>query len=197
MKSHFILQTLAGDREVVKALPALKINRVKNNYARVKNYLSLGLKNSYCGDFLEGGSKAKKSKAPKLVLKPSDEWQTVEDDQAAALVKALDDPVRRAVLRLLDHGPMRQSELAQVVSRALGKKYGNSLLRYHLHPLERGGLVGFDADPGNPRAKVVYRKADFRLQLRPRDRPHLRSRKASRSRKEFVRELQEALRGEE
>lgn len=144
-----------------------------------------------------GGTKAEKSRAPKLVFEPGEGWQTVEGGQAAELAKVLADPVRRAVLQLLDHGPMRQFELAQVVSRALGKRYGDSLLRYHLHPLERAGLVGFETDPRNPRSKLVYRKADVRLQVHPRGKPPLKFRKLPKTPEEFVRELREALRREE
>lgn len=175
----------------MKSAPALKIIHRKNNYTQIKYYLSFESKLFT----VVGMSKAGKSEVPKLVLEPSDEWRTVEREKAAALARALADPVRRAVLQLLDHGPIRQFELAQAVSQALGKRYGDSLLRYHLRPLERAGLIGFEADPKNPRAKLVYRKADFRIQVLPREKPVLRIREP-RTTEEFVAELREALKKE-
>ena len=142
-----------------------------------------------------GKESVKKSEASKLVLE-ADEWKTADGNAAEALVRALDDPVRRAVLKLLEQGPMRQSELAYVVSKAMGKVYGDSLLRYHLDPLERAGLVGFDSDPEEPRTKLIYRRADYRLQLKPCSKPEMHARRVPpRSQEEFIYELQRALGG--
>ena len=142
-----------------------------------------------------GDELIKKSEASRLVLAEGDGWQSVDEAKVAAVIRALDDPVRRAVLKLLDQGPIRQFELANAVSDALGKKYGNSLMRYHLKPLEQVGLIGFDADPNESRAKIVYRKSDYSIQLKPRPKPVMRARKPK-TPEEFADALKVALKRE-
>ena len=88
-----------------------------------------------------------------------------------AFARALQDPVRRAVLKLLDLWPMRQFELSRIISEATGRRCRDSLIYYHLRELERVGLIGFGTTRDENRAKVVYRKADYRLQFKPRPEP--------------------------
>ena len=87
------------------------------------------------------------AKARSEVLEPVfwNEWRTTSEAEAAAFARALSDPVRRAVLRLLDLWPMRQFELTQILSEATGRRRRDSLLYYHLRALERAGLIGFGA----------------------------------------------------
>ena len=135
------------------------------------------------------------SSTSNLVLEPdrSGQWRTASEAEVIAFARALDNPMRREVLRLLDRGPMWKSRLGRLASKALGKRYVGSLIYYHLRPLERVGLVGVGADPEEVRARVVYRKADYQVQLRPRPQPEQLE---PYTRKRAIGELRRALREE-
>lgn len=122
-----------------------------------------------------------------------DGWRTAGEAEVVAFTRALSDPVRRAVLKLLYLWPMRQFELAEILSEATGRRCHDSLLYYHLRALERAGLIGFGTSINENRAKVVYLKVDYRVQFKPRPEPEQVERYA---RKRIVRELKKAL-GEE
>ena len=122
-----------------------------------------------------------------------DDWRTVSDAEVAAFARALADPVRRAVLKLISLWPMRQFELTQIISEASGQRRRDSLLHYHLRELERAGLIGFGTTRNENRAKVVYSKADFRIQFKPRPEPEQLERYTY---KRAVVELKKALRKE-
>ena len=115
----------------------------------------------------------KKFKAPKLILEPGAEgWLTLERELQAEVTKALANPIRRDIYDELDAGPMQQSALAQRISGKLGKKFSNALLRHHLQQLERASLIGSQINPEvSGKAKIIYRKADVRVQLSPREMP--------------------------
>ena len=100
-----------------------------------------------------------------------EDWQTVSDAEVAAFAHALADPVRRAVLKLISLWPMRQFELTQIISDASGRRCRDSLISYHLRELERAGLIGFGTTRNEHHAKVVYSKADYRIQLKARSAP--------------------------
>ena len=125
-----------------------------------------------------------------------EEWQSVEGERLQIIAHALSDPIRCAILRVLEGGPVRQLELVSALSKLLGKSYGSAHLRYHLKLLQKAGLVGTLPDPANPRGKIVYKAADFRLQIRPREQPSLQ-RLVPRTAEEFLAGLKEILgRGE-
>lgn len=121
-----------------------------------------------------------------------EEWQNVSEREIKDVAQALSDPLRLAILSILGEGPIKQIELVSAVSRVMGKNYGSAHLRYHLKLLEKAGLVSSLPDPANPRGKVLYRSADFRLQLRPREKPSLQ-RWVPRSAEEFAAGLREVL----
>lgn len=91
-------------------------------------------------------------------------------DQTDAIIRALSHPIRKTIYDLLKEGPIRQSELAELLERKMGKRYGESALRYHLVPLERAGLVGRLKHQG---FNFVYRSADFHLRIRALEAPEI------------------------
>lgn len=97
------------------------------------------------------------------------DWRTLSEGEEIAFVQALDSDVRRAILKFLSIAPMSPIELTQLVSGAFEKECRDSLVYYHLKPLEDAGLVGYvDTSTG---ARTVYRKVDHRVQFRPRPEP--------------------------
>ncbi len=126
-------------------------------------------------------------------LSSKDEWRTASEAEVVAFVRALHDPVRRAILKLLELWPMRQYELTQILSEVTGRYYRDSLVHYHLRELERAGLIGFGTTRNENRAKIIYRKVDYRVQFKPRPEPEHLERYA---RKRIIGELKKALRKE-
>ena len=109
-------------------------------------------------------------KVPSPIFPVGSEWKTAPDSQALDIMRAKTDPVRSLLLELLEFGSMRKFELARYVHRILGKKYSRSLIQYHLRLLERAGLVGSFPEPeAEGKASLVYKSADVRIQLRPRE----------------------------
>lgn len=132
-------------------------------------------------------------KAPTPLFRAqAEEWKTVPEEQAVEVMKAQADPVRRLALELLDYGAIRKFELARYIHTILGKKYSRSLIQYHLKLLERAGLVRTVSDPEETKAKLVYKCADVRIQLRSRDLPP----KAPRLPDEVVLSLAKKYKGE-
>ena len=121
-------------------------------------------------------------------------WRTASEAEVVAFANAFQDPVRRAVLKLLDLWPMRQFELTKIISEATGRRCRDSLIHYHLRELERAGLIGFGTTRNEHRAKVVYRKVGYRLQFMPRAEPEQLERYTY---KQVVGELRRELRKEE
>ncbi len=111
------------------------------------------------------------------------------------MLRALSHPKRRAIYEALSSGPVRQYKLAKELfpqpkqsgfeSRHL--KYSDSLLRHHLKPLERAGLVDSIIE-GNE--KYVRRVFDVRVQARgrPEEKPIVRGEPA-RTREEAAERL--------
>ena len=102
----------------------------------------------------------------RLILEEG-EWRTPPEPQSVDVIHALDNKIRRDILRRLER-PMRKFELAEYVHSTLGKKYSRSLVHHHLELLERAGLIKYGTTPESPGTKLVYRTADVRVQLRPR-----------------------------
>ena len=122
-----------------------------------------------------------------------DEWQELNSQQWGHVTKALANPVRCAIYDRLRESPMRQSVLAQYISRKFGTKFSSALLRHHLHLLEDAGLIDFEVNPrGSKRVKMVYRKADMRVQLRSQQKPTVLE-EATKTEEEFVAELKNAF----
>jgi len=95
-------------------------------------------------------------------------WRTLEAHEQANVTRALANPTRCAILRLLDFGPVRKAELAKQIHTGLGKRYSRSLVQHHLKQLERAGLIGYVSDPDlSEKAKLVYSSARVRIQLKP------------------------------
>jgi predicted transcriptional regulator len=118
----------------------------------------------------------KRPKTPKLVFDLAEEgWQVLSESQQVEVAKAIASPVRYNIYKELDAGPIRQFELADRLSKSLGKKYPQTLIRHHLKHLKQAGLIGFDTGSGvQGRAKIVYKAADVRIHLRPRAKPSIR-----------------------
>jgi predicted transcriptional regulator len=96
-------------------------------------------------------------------------WQTLPEPQALEVMRAELSEVRRGILRLLELGPMRKSELARYIHIGLGKKYSRSLVQHHLKQLVRAGLVGYVGGPKVPdKTRLVCRTANVRVQIMPR-----------------------------
>ena len=102
-----------------------------------------------------------------------DEWKILERERAEAVLRALAHPTRRTIYELLGGGPVRQHKLAGQLEA--GRRYGDSLLRHHLGPLRKAGLIDFLVEGD---AKYVRRKLDIRIQARsrPEERPIHRGR---------------------
>ncbi|MEW6592395.1 MAG: winged helix-turn-helix domain-containing protein [Candidatus Hadarchaeota archaeon] len=107
------------------------------------------------------------------VFKGGAEWRTVDSSELSAeIYRALSDPVRAKIYAILDDGPVRQIELARLVSRAIGKRYDVSAILHHLELLEKAGLISSMEFPGKQtKVKMIYRCRDVRLQTY--DRPKL------------------------
>jgi len=111
----------------------------------------------------------KKLKVAKHVYElAADDWLVLHEQQQIDVVRALANPVRRAILRLLGLGPMRKAELARQIHTVSGRKYSRSLVQHHLKLLEQAKLIGYVADPKvSDKAKLVYRSASVRIQFKP------------------------------
>lgn len=72
----------------------------------------------------------------------TDDWHIVSHPKTIEVVQALSSPARIIILELLNDGPIRQYELAKLMRRVTGKKYDDTVLRYHLQQLARAGLIG-------------------------------------------------------
>ena len=97
----------------------------------------------------------------------ADDWQVLQDKQQIEVVRALANPVRRTILRLLGLGPMRKAELARQIHSVLGKKYSRSLVQHHLKQLEQAKLINYMADTAvSDKAKLVYKSASIRIQFK-------------------------------
>jgi DNA-binding transcriptional ArsR family regulator len=95
------------------------------------------------------------------------EWQTLDVGEAFRIAEALADPLRQWIYQELGKGSLRQAELAKRASDFFKRKITNVLMRYHLQHLENAGLVKFERDSRTPRAKIVHRASEFRVQFRP------------------------------
>lgn len=134
-------------------------------------------------------------KVPQLVFRPDEEgWQVLSEDEGMKVAKALANPIRLAIFKLLDEGPIRQFELANRVGKTFGRKYPQTLLRHHLRELAEARLIDFEKDVGGKRTKILYRAADVRIHFRPRPKPDiLRVEGAPRAPEEFESELERVL----
>lgn len=103
------------------------------------------------------------------------EWQTVgSTDNTAAIYNALDDPARSTIFELLDAEPIRQVDLARLVSEALGRPYDVAAIRHHLEILKQAGLIAYEEyQGGQTKVKMVYRTADVELRVRKRAKPEV------------------------
>lgn len=136
-----------------------------------------------------------KFKVPQLVFKPHEGgWQVLSEEAGMKITKALANPIRRAIFKLLDEGPIRQFELAKKVGKSFGRKYPQTFLRHHLNELASAGLIAFERDVGEKRAKIVYRAADVRIHFRERPKPEIfRVEGVPRTPEEFETELEKVL----
>lgn len=117
--------------------------------------------------------KIERPKRIKLVFEPAEEgWEILNDARQLEIAKAIAHPVRYAIYRELDKGPMRQFELAERLRRVMGRKLPATLIKHHLNYHVRAGLVGIESLRGTQgRAKMVYKAADIRTHLRMREKP--------------------------
>ncbi len=103
------------------------------------------------------------------------EWQTVEStDNTTTIYNALADPARSIIFELLDAEPIRQVDLARLVSEALGRTYDVAAVRHHLGVLKQAGLIAYEEyRGGQTKVKMVYRTADIELRVRKRAKPEV------------------------
>jgi predicted transcriptional regulator len=108
---------------------------------------------------------------PQLIFKESPtDWQTISGPREADVARAWTNNIRQVIMQLLDRSAMREFKLVKLVNQKLGKRYRESLIRYHLKKLKEAGLVGLM--PGKrPRSTIVYRTANIRLQVQNRPKP--------------------------
>ncbi len=99
-------------------------------------------------------------------------WTTVDStDKANAVYRAMDNPVRRKILELLDDGPIRQIDLMNVLNRTIGRRYDAAAVIHHIKILERAGLVDHrDLPEKRTKVKMILRTKDVRLQVYKRPR---------------------------
>ncbi len=94
-------------------------------------------------------------------------WRTVPQSKAIEVVQVLSSPVRAVILKLLERGPMRQYELAKIMREVTGKKYDDTVLRYHLQQLKRAGIIDSQTDRDSAaRVKKIYLAADIQVTRR-------------------------------
>lgn len=93
-------------------------------------------------------------------------WQTVKSKESeAAIHRAMDHPVRRKILELLDEGPVRQIDLTRMIGKETQRRYDAAAIFHHLRILENADLVGHeDFSGGKTKIKIIFRKMDVRLQ---------------------------------
>jgi len=103
------------------------------------------------------------------------EWQTVELPQAAAAIHlALSDPIRSTIFEFLNQGPIRQIDLARLLSEALGRKLDVSSIMHHLDLLKNAGLIAYRKfRGGQTKVKMIYRTVDVELRTRKRPKPEI------------------------
>lgn len=101
---------------------------------------------------------------------PSPRWRTASDSEIAEFASAIDHPIRCKILECLGTKPVRQFELCEMLSRAMGRKnrkrYRTSLVHYHLRKLELSGLVTTTIVHGKKRSKLIYRNVDYRVKFK-------------------------------
>jgi DNA-binding transcriptional ArsR family regulator len=129
-----------------------------------------------------GGFSIARGARPQLTERANN-WRTVPPPKAIEVVQALSSPVRAVILKLLEKGPIRQYELAKIMREITGKKYDDTVLRYHLQQLRRAGIIDSQTDRNSAaRVKKIYLAADvrvirrsttglFNVRLRPRPAP--------------------------
>jgi len=117
------------------------------------------------------------------LVERTNDWRTGSPSKAIQVVQALSSPVRAVILKLLENGPIRQYELAKIMREITGKRYDDTVLRYHLRQLERVGIIDSQTDRHYAaRVKKIYLAADiqvirrstasfFDVRLRPRPAP--------------------------
>ncbi len=99
-------------------------------------------------------------------------WANVDSqERVAAIYRAMDNPVRRKILDLLDDGPIRQIDLMNVLNKEIGTRYDAAALIHHIGILEKAGLVDHEDLPGKKtKVKMIHRTKDVRLQVYKRPR---------------------------
>jgi predicted transcriptional regulator len=114
-----------------------------------------------------GDHRISKLERPIHPFERSEAWKTVESaEEEAAIYRAMDHPVRRTILKLLDEGPVRQMDLTRFINENTGRRYDAAAFLHHLGILERAGLVGHASlTDGKTRVKIVYRVKDVKLQV--------------------------------
>lgn len=126
------------------------------------------------------------------------EWETLGEEKAEAVLKALSHPKRRLIYGALASSPLRQHRLAkepfpQPLKRDLEPrhlKYDDALLRHHLGPLEQAGLIDFYVE-GNE--KYVRRVLDVRVQVKRRPEQKPLPEEAPKTREEAERRVREVF----
>jgi DNA-binding transcriptional ArsR family regulator len=116
------------------------------------------------------------------------DWQAVELPQAAAAIHlALSDPIRATIFEFLDKGPIRQIDLARLLSEALGRKFDVSSIRHHLTLLKNAGLIAYRKfHGGQTKVKMIYRAIDVEVRTRKRRRPEIEPTTSTKSMDEWL-----------
>jgi predicted transcriptional regulator len=110
--------------------------------------------------------KISKLEEPIHAIERAGGWKTVESfGEEIAIYRAMNNPLRRTILNLLDEGPIRQVDLAKLIGKATGRRCDVAALLHHLEILEKAGLVSHaDFSGRKTKIKIIYRTKDIRLQ---------------------------------
>jgi predicted transcriptional regulator len=107
----------------------------------------------------------KKLEKPIHPFEPAEGWTTLSPEAASKVYRAMESPLRRKILELLDGGPMRQKELISLLSQTTGKKLDLRTFLYHLRILEEAGLLGHEETVEEGiHSKIIFIVKDIRLQ---------------------------------
>jgi DNA-binding transcriptional ArsR family regulator len=122
--------------------------------------------------------KISKLEEPIRVFGRVERWETVQSpEEEVAIYRAMDHPLRRTILDLLDEGPVRQIDLAKLIGKTTGRRCDAAALLHHLEILEKAGLVSHvDLSGRKTKIKIIFRTRDIRLQAYERPKVEIRAR---------------------
>lgn len=114
----------------------------------------------------------KRLEKPIHPFEPVEDWIVVPPEAASKIYRAMESPLRRELLELLDSGPLRQKELISLLRKTTGKRLDLRTFLHHLRILEDAGLIGHrESMEGGSRSKIIFITRDVRVQVHKREAP--------------------------